>query len=93
MKKTAIIAYDIVDNKKRRKLFRCLQSWKLSSQYSVFECQLNKKQSEELLLQLCDMIDEKQDKLLFIWLDSKRPAQALTRCAELNFKKPGHYIG
>lgn len=93
MKQSAIIAYDIVDNKKRRKVFRCLQSWKLSSQYSVFECQLNKKQSEELLLQLCDMIDEQKDKLLFIWLDTHRDAQALTQRAAINFKKPAHYIG
>ncbi len=93
MKQSAIIAYDIVDNKKRRKVFRCLQSWKLSSQYSVFECQLNKKQAEELLLQLCDMIDEKKDKLLFIWLDTHQDPQALTQRAAINFKKPAHYLG
>ncbi len=93
MKQSAIIAYDIVDNKIRRKVFRCLQNWRLSSQYSVFECQLNKKQSEELLLQLCDIIDESQDKLLFIWLDTRRPAKALTQRAMLDFKKPAHYIG
>ena len=92
MKQSAIIAYDIVDNKKRRKVFRCLQNWKLSSQYSVFECQLNKRQSEELLLQLCDMIDLQQDKLLFIWLDNNRPAKALTQRALLNFKKPALYL-
>lgn len=93
MKKTALIAYDIVDNKTRRKVFRCLQNWKLSSQYSVFECQLSQKQSEELLLQLCNIINKKEDKLLFIWLDRHRPAQALTQSAEINFKKPAHYLG
>lgn len=93
MKRTAIIAYDIIDNKKRRQVFRCLQQWKLSSQYSVFECLLNQKQADEILLQLTEIIDLQQDKLLFVWLDNHRTAQALTKCAELNFKKLSYYIG
>jgi len=93
MKNAALIAYDIVDNKKRRLIFRCLQNWKLNSQYSVFECLLNKKQSEELLLQLCDLIDCEQDKLLFVWLDPKRPTKLLTKRAVMNFKTPACYIG
>lgn len=93
MTSLAIIAYDIVDNKTRRSAFRCLQAWRLSSQYSLFECQLSQKQSEELLLQLCDIIDEDQDKLLFVWLDTQRPARALTKRAAIHFKKPACYIG
>ncbi|WP_157679118.1 CRISPR-associated endonuclease Cas2 [Methylovulum psychrotolerans] len=92
MTNTAIVAYDIVDNKKRRKVFRCLQAWQLSCQYSLFECQLSQKQSEELLLQLCALIDISQDKLLFVWLDQQRPAKALTKRALINFKKPANYI-
>jgi len=92
MKNAAIVAYDIVDNKKRRRTFQCLQSWQLHSQYSVFECLLNKKQSEELLLQLCNIIDCDQDKLLFVWLDNTRPVKALTKRALMNFKKPAVYI-
>ncbi|MCX7093893.1 MAG: CRISPR-associated endonuclease Cas2 [Methylobacter sp.] len=93
MNNLAIVAYDIVDNKKRRRIFRCLQAWQLSSQYSVFECQLSQKQSEELLLQLCQIIDKDQDKLLFVWLDRQRPARALTKRASINFNKPARYIG
>lgn len=93
MSNLAIIAYDIVDNKKRRRIFRCLQAWQLSSQYSLFECQLNQKQSDELLLQLCEIIDKDQDKLLFVWLDKQHPARALTKRASINFNKPARYIG
>lgn len=93
MTNSAIVAYDIVDNKKRRRIFRCLQAWQLSSQYSLFECQLSQKQSDELLLQLCEIIDKDQDKLLFVWLDKQRPAKALTKRASINFHKPARYIG
>lgn len=93
MTNSAIVAYDIVDDKNRRRAFRCLQSWHIASQYSLFECQLNQKQSEELLLQLCEIIDQDQDKLLFVWLDKQRPARALTKRASINFKSPACYLG
>ncbi|WP_341325698.1 CRISPR-associated endonuclease Cas2 [Methylotuvimicrobium sp. KM2] len=93
MQNQAVLAYDIVDNKTRRKAFKRLQAWQIGSQYSVFECRLNKRQSEELLLQLCNIIDEQQDKLLFVWLDSRRPAKALTKRAQIQFQTPAWYIG
>lgn len=93
MKNQAVIAYDIVENKTRQRVFRCLRTWQLHSQYSVFECHLTSRQSNELLLQLCGMIDESQDKLLFAWLDMRRPAKPLTKRAAINFQKPVWYVG
>jgi CRISPR-associated protein Cas2 len=64
-RRPAVIAYDIADNKRRRRIHRCHQLWQLDSQYSVFECRWHINEAEELLLQLCDMMDEQKDKLLF----------------------------
>lgn len=92
-RKPAVIAYDISSNKRRRQVHQQLQAWKLDSQYSVFECRLSNREAEELLLQLTEMIDPKTDKLLFVWLDTKRPAKGLTKGATPKFNKPVWYIG
>lgn len=36
----AVIAYDIVEDSRRRQVHRCLKAWGLAAQYSLFECQL-----------------------------------------------------
>ncbi len=92
-RKPAIIAYDISSNKRRRRIHRCLQSWRLDSQYSVFECRIGAREAEELLLQLTEMMDKETDKLLFVWLDSHREPRAMTRGARICFNEPTVYQG
>ncbi len=86
-----IIAYDITDNKRRRRLFRCLQKWKLDAQYSVFECMLTDAEARELFVQLTSLIDRQEDSLLLTRLDPQRDAKALTRCTTISFKVPVFY--
>ena len=94
MKRRAmVIAYDITDNKRRRKLFRVLKNWKLSAQYSVFECKLSQAEASELFLQLTDLLDEEQDMLLLARLDSSRKSRGLTTCSGIGFKAPILYMG
>ena len=88
----AIIAYDISSNKRRRRVFRCLQDWSLDSQYSLFECLLSQKEAEELFIQLTDLIDEKTDTLLLAWVDNAREAKALTKSTNIGFQTPSLYI-
>jgi len=83
-RKPALIAYDICSNKRRRKVFRCLESWRLDSQYSVFETHLTYPEAKELFLQLTELIDLKEDKLMLVWIDSRRDAVALTKAAQIN---------
>jgi len=90
-RRAAIIAYDIVSNSRRGKVFRCLQRWSLDSQYSVFECALSNGEAEELFLQLTELIDEEEDKLMLAWLDKKRVAQAVTKGANISFQRPVLY--
>ena len=94
MKRRAmVIAYDITDNKRRRKLFRVLKSWKLSAQYSVFECKLTRVEASELFLQLTDLLNEEKDMLLLARLDSSRKSKGLTQCSGIGFKVPVLYMG
>lgn len=91
--KSAIIAYDISCNRRRRQALKVLQAWQLASQYSVFECQLARQEAEELLLQLTHILDPEADKLLFTWLDGRRESRALTKAAQLGFRRAVVYAG
>ncbi len=91
-RRAAVIAYDIVSDKRRRRVFRCLQGWKLDSQYSLFECQLGQREAEELFIQLTALIDENEDSLLLAWLDGGREPRAVT-ATTLGFQAPAWYEG
>lgn len=92
-RRKVIIAYDITSNKRRRKAFKCLSSWKLDSQYSVFECLLTAREAEELFLTLSDIIDDRTDKLMLTWLDKKRQESGLTTATTLGFQSASWYMG
>lgn len=89
----AVIAYDIVSNRRRRQARRCLKTWSLDGQYSLFECELSVPEATELFLQLGEIIDPDEDKLLLGWLDAKRKCRAITKCATPGFLTPGLYAG
>ena len=92
-RKPAVIAYDISSNKRRRQVFRCLQSWSLDAQYSVFECNLTWREAEELFIQLTAIINEEDDTLMLAWLDQKRKAQPVTKGSRIGFQHPAWYLG
>lgn len=92
-RRAVVIAYDISSNKRRRRVFRCLQAWQLDSQYSLFECLLTQREAEELFLQLTDMIDESEDSLLLAWLDGHQQPRAVTPKTRLGFQQPVWYQG
>jgi len=92
-RKPAVIAYDIRCDRRRRRVARCLQSWRLDGQYSVFECRLTQSEAQELFLQLVELIDEKEDALLLAWMDAGRESRPVTRCARIGFQAPSLYLG
>jgi CRISPR-associated protein Cas2 len=57
------VSYDIVDDKKRTRLAKKLLNFGQRVQYSVFECNLTKKQIAEMKKQLLPLIDQEQDSL------------------------------
>ncbi len=92
-RKPAVIAYDVVCNRRRRRLRRCLQAWQLDAQHSVFECDLSRQEAEELFLQLAHLIEDGEDRLLLAWLDNRRQPIAVTKAASIGFNRPAAYLG
>ena len=92
-RKPVVIAYDISSNSRRRRVFRCLQAWRLDSQYSLFECELTRREAEELFIQLTQMIHPDEDTLLLAWLDNSRTARPLTQGSHIGFQRPSWYLG
>lgn len=92
-RKPAVIAYDIVCDKRRRRVARCLRQWRLDGQYSLIECRLAEPEASELFLQLVGLIEEQEDCLLLAWMDNRRESRPITRCARIGFRAPTLYVG
>ena len=88
--KPAIIAYDISDNKTRKRIHKILKAWRIGGQKSVHECLLTFRQAEELFLQLGQEIDQGTDKLLLAWIAPGRPAFSRGKGSILRRKTSWH---
>ena len=58
-----VIAYDVVQDRRRTKVMNALKDFGLRVQYSVFECELTAARAAELRERLAKLIDKKHDKL------------------------------
>ena len=67
-----LIAYDITDKKRLRKLSKLLESYGLRVQYSMFEADITKKELEILISQILDIIDEESDKVYIYTIDNTK---------------------
>lgn len=56
-----LVAYDIVDNNRRHRLFKALRSFGVRAQLSLFECDIPTRRFRELLLAINHAIDENED--------------------------------
>lgn len=90
-RKTAIIAYDVSDTRRRKRLCRKLKAWSLDGQYSVFECLLTPREATALFLDLAEQIDDRTDRLLLVWLDNSRKSWSLLDKRPLGFQVPAVY--
>ncbi len=55
--------YDVADDYRRRQLFYLLRAYGVHGQYSLFECWLDAVGRTQLLDQLQDLIDPKEDRV------------------------------
>ena len=78
-RRPAIVAYDIADDGRRRRVRHVLREWRLDGQRSVCECRLTEAEAEELFLQLGSIVDRRSDRLLLAWVHMHRPALARGR--------------
>ena len=56
-----VVAYDVVDNKRRNRVMKLLKGHGAHVQKSVFECHLDTAKIRRLAAKLADLIDEKED--------------------------------
>ena len=60
-----VVAYDISDDKRRTRVFKTLQGFGNWTQFSLFECWLNKKEMLVLQTRLQRYLDASQDSVRF----------------------------
>lgn len=64
-----LMIYDIVDNKRRNKMVKCLEAYGVRVQKSALEALLNRRQYEKMLRESSILIDEAVDSLRVYVLD------------------------
>lgn len=63
---TWLVAYDISDPKRLRRVARCCEDFGIRKQFSVFLCRVTATDFVRLRSRLYDLIDLEQDQVLFI---------------------------
>lgn len=56
-----VVAYDMPDTKRRTKLLKTLKGFGVHTQFSLFECELDEKELENMLERIHKIIDTKED--------------------------------
>jgi CRISPR-associated protein Cas2 len=64
-----VIAYDVVEDRRRNRVFKALKNHGRHVQYSVFECDLRLPDFRRLKERLSRLIDLSEDNLRFYFLD------------------------
>lgn len=66
MRNTFIVSYDICDDKRLARVLKTMRGFGDHLQYSVFECQLSRADLARCRHRLSEIIDRKEDQVLFI---------------------------
>ena len=64
-KNFVVVAYDVTDNKRRKKVVKILEKVGSRINYSVFECMVTELQFKRLQKDLLEVIDAKEDKIVY----------------------------
>ncbi len=65
MRTLYIVAYDIADDRRWRKVFKLMRGYGDRLQYSVFRCALSDRERVELIEKLTNAIKHTEDQVLF----------------------------
>ena len=68
MRTTYLLCYDISNDKRLRKVFKTCRNYGDHLQYSVFECDLSEIEMVNLERELCEIINQVEDQVLFVAL-------------------------
>ncbi|MCB1866614.1 MAG: CRISPR-associated endonuclease Cas2 [Chromatiales bacterium] len=68
-----VVATDIAAARARRAVRRIVSEWRLDGQKSVHHCRLTPNAAEDLFVQIAERLDTRTDRLLLVWVDTRRP--------------------
>ncbi len=74
-----VIAYDVVEDRRRDRIFKTLKNHGRHVQYSVFECELRREDFRNLQARLTRLIRPEEDNIRFYFLDR----DAVTKIEEI----------
>jgi CRISPR-associated protein Cas2 len=66
-----IVAYDITDDKRLRRVARVCEDYGIRVQYSIFECLLEEDEFTDFWLKLLEEIDEDEDRVVAYKIDAR----------------------
>jgi CRISPR-associated protein Cas2 len=58
-----VVAYDMPNTKRRTKLLKAMKGFGVHTQFSVFECELDRKEHDKMLRAIERIIETKEDKI------------------------------
>lgn len=73
-----LVAYDISDPKRLRRVAETCENFGVRVQYSVFECRLAEEEFEDFWLQLLEHIDEDADRIVAYKIDARSARETMT---------------
>ncbi len=73
-----LVAYDICNDRRLRRVAEICEDYGVRVQYSVFECRLDEEDFTDFWLKLLDEIDEKEDRLVAYKIDARSAKETLT---------------
>ena len=74
----SLVAYDIADHKRLARVARVCEDFGVRVQYSIFECRLEEPDFDDFWLQLLEIINEQEDRLVAYKIDARCAKETLT---------------
>jgi CRISPR-associated protein Cas2 len=74
----SLLAYDITEPRRLARVARVCEDYGVRVQYSVFECHLDEDEFADFWLELLEVIDEKEDRLVAYKIDARSAKETLT---------------
>ncbi|GAB4225097.1 MAG: CRISPR-associated endonuclease Cas2 [Acidobacteriota bacterium] len=61
-----LVTYDVSDDRRRTQIFKVLHGFGDWVQYSVFVCELNRREHTQLVARLTPLVHQREDQVLFV---------------------------
>ena len=87
-----VVAYDVVDSRRRAKLATCLEGYGRRVQKSVFECFIGLTEMKKLQVRLLEQVSLPEDNVRLYWISSDAVPRTLTIGSPMPVEPPKVYI-